>query len=118
MDMTAITTLARAAGLTVFDGYAKTGSTPPYVVNRPMITDPDTLALCGDALDWDFSFGLYCVGASVEASYNLAIWLMAALQGQRVGDSTLSCSMGYTGAQVESRYETQVTVQINQGALS
>lgn len=118
MYMTAISTIARSAGLTVFDGYPKTGAIPPYVVNRPMITDPDTLALCGEALDWDFSFGLYCVGASVEASYNLALRLMATLQGQRVGDSTLSCSMGYSGAQVESRYETQVTVQINQGALS
>lgn len=118
MDMTSISALARTAGLTVFDGYASTGSTPPYVVSRPMILDTDDLALCGHALDWDFSFSLYCVGASVEASYNLALRLIQALQGQRVGDSTLSCSMGYSGAQVESRYETQVTVQINQGALT
>lgn len=118
MDMTQISTLARSAGLTVFDGYAKTGAQPPYVVNRPLILDTEDIALCGDALDWDFSFTLYCVGASVEASFNLAIKLIQALQGQRVGDSTLSCSMGYSGAQVESRYETQVTVQINQGALS
>ena len=118
MDMTSISALARTAGLTVFDGYAKTGSTPPYVVNRPMILDTDDLALCGQALDWDFSFSLYCVGASVEASYNLALRLMQALQGQSVGDSTLSCSMGYSGNQVEGRYESQVTIQINQGALS
>lgn len=118
MDMTEISALARTSGLTVFDGYAKTGSTPPYVVNRPMILDTEDLTICGQAMDWDFSFTLYCVGASVEASYNLAIRLIRALQGQRVGDSTLSCSMGYSGAQVESRYETQVTVQINQGVLA
>ena len=118
MDMTQISTLARSAGLTVFDGYAKTGSQPPYVVNRPLILDTEDIALCGQAIDWDFNFGLYCVGASVEASYNLALAVIQALQGARVGSSTLSCSMGYTGAQVESRYESQVAVQINQGALS
>ena len=118
MQMSEISTLLRADSLTVFDGYASTGSKPPYVVNRPMILDPDAAALCGQALDWDFSFSLYCVGASVEASYNLALRVIQALQGKRVGDSTLSCSMGYSGAQVESRYESQVTVQINQGVLS
>lgn len=118
MNMSDISTLARAAGLTVFDGYAKTGSVPPYVVNRPMIISPEELVLCGQATSWDFNFGLYCVGGSVEASYNLAVSLMQALQGKRVGSSTLACSMGYVGAQVESRYETQVTVQINQGALA
>ena len=118
MKISDISDLVSGAGLSSFVGYAATGAQPPYVVTRPMITEPEQVALCGDALDWDFSFTLYCVGASVEASYNLAIKLMQALQGQRVGDSTLSCSMGYSGAQVESRYETQVTVQINQGALS
>ena len=117
MDMKDISTLLRAGGLTVFDGYAKTGSAPPYVVNRPMILDGDTEALCGQNISWDFNFSLYCVASSVEASFNLAVMAVKALQGKRVGGSTLSCSMGYTGAQVESRYESQVTVQINQGEL-
>lgn len=117
MHMSDITVLLKAAGLTVFEGYAKTGSVPPYIVNRPMILDDDVLALSGDAIGWDFSFSLYCVGASVEASFNLAVEAIKALQGKRVGGSTLACSMGYTGAQVESRYESQVTVQINQGGL-
>lgn len=117
MNMRDISSLLKTAGFTVFDGYAKTGSTPPYIVNRPMILDDDVLALSGDAIGWDFSFSLYCVGASVEASFNLAVEAIKALQGKRVGDSTLACSMGYTGAQVESRYESQVTVQINQGGL-
>lgn len=118
MHMGDISNLLKAEGLTVFDGYASTGSKPPYVVNRPMILDQPDTALCGDAFDWDFTFSLYCVGASVEASYNLAIHTIKTLQGKRIEGSTLSCSMGYSGAQVESRYESQVTVQINQGVLS
>lgn len=118
MEMQTITQLVKDAGLPAFGGYAGTGSKPPYVVVRPMVVQTEDLALCGQALDWDFNFGLYCVGASVEASYNLAVMAMQALQGKRVGGSTLSCTMGYTGAQVESRYESQVTVQINQGALA
>lgn len=118
MKISDISDLVSGAGLSSFVGYAATGAQPPYVVTRPMITEPEQVALCGQAIDWDFNFGLYCVGASVEASYNLALEVIQALQGARVGSSTLSCSMGYTGAQVESRYESQVTVQINQGVLS
>jgi hypothetical protein len=115
--MTDVSGLLRAAGIPTFDGYPGTGSTVPYVVVRPMILDPEVLALCGETLDWDFNFGVYCCAASVEASFNLAKMSVAALQGKRVGGSTLSCTMGYVGAQTESRYETQITVQINQGAL-
>lgn len=118
MNMSQITALVQGAGISTHEGYAKTGSKPPYVVIRPMVIDPDVLALCGQSIDWDFNFGIYCVGASVDASYNLGAMVMQALQSQRVGGSVLSCSMGYVGAQVEGRYETQVTVQINQGALT
>lgn len=118
MSMSGITDIIRASGLPAFDGYAKTGAAPPYVVNRPMIIDHEDLALSGDAMDWDFNYGLYCVAGSVEASYNMAVLVIQALQGTRHGDSTLSCTMGYVGSLQEGRYETQVTVQINQGALS
>lgn len=117
MDMQAIAALIQAAGVSTHSGYASTGAVPPYVVVRPMIIDTDVFTIDGGAMNWDFNFGVYCVGASVAASYNLAVLTMQALQGQRVGGSTLACTMGYVGAQVEGRYESQVTVQVNQGAL-
>lgn len=98
-------------------GYAPTGAHVPYVVTRPLLIDDLELALNGDAIDWDFQFSAYCAGGSVEASYNLAVQTMADLQGKRVGGTTLSTSMGYIGAQVEGHYESQVTVQLNQGGI-
>lgn len=98
-------------------GYAPTGAKLPYVVSRPLITDDLTLALAGNAIDWDLQYSLYCCGASVEASHNLALMVMSELQGQRVGNTTLSTSMGYDSAQVEGHYESQVTVQLNQGGI-
>ena len=118
MEMSEVTQLLTDVDATGHIGYAATGARAPYYVIRPMATNPGELALCGQSLGWDFQFGVYCCGASVEASFNIAIDVMGALQGARVGDSTLSCSMGYVGSLQESHYETQVTVQINQGALS
>lgn len=99
-------------------GYAPTGTQLPYVVSRPLLVDDLAVAVNGDAIDWDFQFSLYCCATSVEASFNLALMVMNDLQGQRVGGTTLSTSMGYTGAQVEGHYESQVTVQLNQGSIS
>lgn len=98
-------------------GYAPTGAELPYVVSRPLLTDDLELALNGDALGWDFQFSLYCCAAGVEASFNLAVMVMRDLQGKRVGGTTLTTSMGYVGAQVEGHYESQVTVQLNQGSI-
>lgn len=98
-------------------GYAPTGAVVPYVVSRPLLTDDVELALNGDALGWDFQFSLYCCAAGVEASYNLALMVMNDLQGKWVGGTTLTTSMGYVGAQVEGHYESQVTVQLNQGSI-
>ena len=99
-------------------GYAPTGAVVPYVVGRPLWYDDAEVALAGNAFDWDVQFSLYCAGGSVEASYNLALQTMKDLQGKRVGGTTLSTSMGYSGAQVEGHYESQVTVKLNQGVLS
>lgn len=98
-------------------GYAPSGARLPYVVSRPLLIDDVATALNGDAIDWDFQFSLYCCAASVEACFNLAVEVIAELQGQRVGGTTLSASMGYSGAQVEGHYESQVTVQLNQGGI-
>lgn len=117
MEMSSITAALASVGVQVFDGYPDTGAKMPYLVNRPMIIQPDELALSGDALDWSFQWGVYCCGGSVEASFNLAKSVISRLQGVRVGDSTLSCTIGYVGASVESHYESQVTLQINQGAI-
>lgn len=111
-DITALVTAAPA-----IEGYPGTGQKVPYVVSRPLLVDDLELALNGEAIDWDLQFTLYCCGASVEASFNLALAVMAELNGARVGGTILSTSMGYSGAQVEGHYESQVTVQLNQGGI-
>ncbi|AVJ49760.1 tail terminator [Microbacterium phage Lucky3] len=119
VSMSDITALLDELGAPAVTGYAATKAALPYVVARPMIvTYEGDLAVSGDALGWDNQFGLYCAAASVEASFNLAKAVMEALHGQRVGDSTLAASMGYTGAQVEGHYESQVTIQTHQGGIS
>ena len=102
----------------VYIGYAPSGAQLPYLVMRPLIIDTVTdLALMGAAIDWDSQFSVYCCAASVEASFNLALAVIGTTQGARVQGTTLSASMGYNGAEVEGHYESQVTVQLNQGAL-
>ena len=98
-------------------GEAPTGAVLPYVVHRPLLVGDLEVALSGDAMDWDYQTSLYCCGASVEASFNLALAVVGTLQGKRVGGTTLSASTGYIGAQVEGHYESQVTVQLNQGGI-
>lgn len=98
-------------------GYAPTGAKLPYVVHRPLLVDDQTVAVAGNAIDWDFQSTLYCCAGSVEASFNLALAVVGTLQGARVGGSTLSASIGYSGAEVEGHYESQITVQINQGGI-
>jgi hypothetical protein len=101
----------------VHTGYAPTGSKLPYVVNRPLVVDQLEEAVSGDSLGVDFQTSLYCCGDSVEASFNLALAVAGTLQGSRVGGTTLSASIGYSGAPVEGHYESQVTVQLNQGGI-
>jgi hypothetical protein len=114
-----INVLIEAIGVPVHSGYAPSGVALPYVVSRPLLVDTVTeLAINGDAVDWDFNFSVYCCGASVEASFNLALAVIGTLQGARVRGTTLAASMGYNGAEVEGHYESQVTVQLNQGGLS
>lgn len=113
-----INSVIENVGVPVYPGYAATGAALPYVVSRPFLVDPfEGLAINGDAIGYDFSFAVYCCGASVEASFNLALAVMGTLQGARVRGTSLSASMGYNGAEVEGHYESQVTVQINQGGI-
>jgi hypothetical protein len=106
--------------LNSFIGSARTGTEPPYVVIRPLFlgTAEDAEALSGDALGWDQQISVYCCGASVEASYNLALSVMALCQAKRAGGYVMGTSMGYVGAAVEGHYESQVTIQMNQGEIS
>jgi hypothetical protein len=106
-----------AAQLTLYTGYAPTGAVLPYTVHRPLTVTEVNLAVNGDALSWDHQTTLYCCGGSVEASYNLGLAVMRALQGVRVAGTTLSVSMGYSGTQVEGHYESQITVQLHQGGI-
>jgi len=99
------------------EGYAPTGAKVPYAVTRPLLVDDVSVAVAGNAIAWDDQYSVYCCGASVAACNNLARMVMNDLQGKRVGGTTLTTSMGYSGAPVEGHYETQVTVQLNQGGI-
>lgn len=111
-DVIALVTSAPA-----FVGNAPTDQKMPYVASSLLLLDDLELAINGEAIDWDFQFSLYCAAASVEAAFNLAVMVCNDLQGKRVGGTTLSTSVGYNGAQVEGHYESQVTVQLNQGSI-
>lgn len=100
-----------------YEGYPPTGAQLPYVVVRPLAGLSADVALAGVALDWDFQYSFYCCAESVAASYNLSLLVMNQLQGKRVGNTTLSMSMGYSGAPIEGHYESQVTAQLNQGGI-
>ncbi len=117
MDISEITAALAPVPVPHHEGMAPTGARLPYTVSRPMLVDPLTGAINGDAIGWDLSFTIYCCGASVAASFNLAQAVIATLHGKRVGDSTLAASLGYAGAPVEGQYESQVTVQINRGSI-
>jgi hypothetical protein len=112
-----INTLVEAEGLTIWTGYAPSGARLPYSVHRPLFVGGDVIAVTGEVIDWDHQTTIYCCAESVEASYNLALAVMRSLQNKRVAGTTLSTSMGYSGAQVEGHYESQVTVQLNQGGI-
>lgn len=116
MDTAQILALIRP-GITHYSGYPATKARLPYVVARPLLIDFTALTLDGGASDWDYTFSLFACGGSVDASFNLAKAVVQDLHGARLGDTTLACSVGYVGAEVEGHYETQVTVQLNQGGL-
>lgn len=117
MDMSEVVAALTVVGVPVHPGYAPTGAEAPYIVVRPMAINPNAVSLQGRAIGWDDQLAAYCCADSVEASYNLAKSSMSHLDGLRLGDSTASVSMGYTGAKVEGLYESQVTIQSDQGAL-
>lgn len=101
----------------VYTGYPPTNAPLPHVVHRPLVVNPDAPALDGSAMDYDFQTTLYCAAGSVEASFNLALAVAGTLQGARVGGTTLSTSIGYTGVLLEGVYESQITVQLHQGGI-
>lgn len=112
-DINALITVVPA-----YVGYAPTGTELPYVVTRPLDIGRDTdLNLDGSVVDWNTQVSVFCCAAGVEASFNLALAVMGTLQGARVQGTALATSMGYNGAEVEGHYESQVTVQLNQGGF-
>lgn len=104
-------------GARVFNGAAATGAQAPYVVLRGISTTPDTLTLEAQPMAWGYVWGAYCVGSSPEASYNLAVAAVQALQGRWAGDSLLSCEVAYTGLRVEGLYESLVQISVQQGRI-
>lgn len=117
MDSSDITAALASVPVTHYEGFPATGARLPYTVTRPLLVDPYTGAIAGDSLGWDVNFTTYCAAASPDASYNLAIAVMATLEGKRIGDSPVRVSTGYVGASVEGHYESQVTIQTDQGGI-
>lgn len=111
--------LATIADVLTYAGEAPTNAPLPYYVVRPLFIGDgaEGLALSGETLAWDTQLSIYCCGASVAASFNMAENVMRYLDGKRLAGSALTTSMGYIGAQVEGHYESQVTVQLNRGAI-
>jgi hypothetical protein len=112
-----IQAIVEQGNFTVYSGYAPTGAKLPYTVHRPLVLNEEASSVAGVVIDWDYQSTLYACAESVEASWNLAVALMQALSGKPAGGTTLSTSMGYSGAPVEGHYESQVTVQLNQGGI-
>lgn len=112
-----IVALIQAAGYTCYPGYAVSKAQLPYSVARTLTLDEEVGSIAGVAINWDKQYTIYACAASVEASQNFAVLIMRALHGARVGNDVLSTSMGYVGAPVEGHYESQVTVQLNQGGI-
>lgn len=104
-------------GAKVFSGAAVTGAQAPYVVLRGISTTPDILTLEAQPTAWGYMWGAYCVGGSPEASYNLAVAAVQALQGRWAGDSLLSCEIAYVGLRVEGLYESLVQIDVQQGRI-
>lgn len=104
-------------GVPVYIGYAVTGAHVPYVVLRRITLDPLDLSVGGVAVAWSDQVAAYCVGGSVAACDNLAVDVMSQLQGARIDNGVVRVSMGYSGAKVEGNYETQITIQSNQGGI-
>jgi len=117
LQMSDITAAITELGISSFEGYPPTGAQLPYAVQRPLLVDYVDLAIAGNAINWDFQFTVYCCGASVAASFNLALAVVQRLHGARVGGNVLKATIGYSGAQVEGHYESQVTIQLNQGGI-
>lgn len=112
-----IVSKVKEKGVPVYVGYADSKTKAPYVVVRPITDAQDVTSVGGCAVTWAKHVGLYCVGASVAASYNLAAALADHLSGFYIHGSTLRTEVGYVGNRVEGYYESQVTAHINKGGL-
>lgn len=117
MDMATIAQALQPLGVPCYTGYAATGATLPYVVVRPITTDPNDRTLCGSATSWTDRLGVYCCGASVAASSNLARDVAGELATQFAGKADLSAAVAYYGNALEGQYESLVTVTTTEGAL-
>jgi len=88
MDMTDITALLAGIGVGHYDGYAPTGASLPYVVNRPLLIDTVETAINGGAVGWDYQLPpLMAVSTAVQAaSTRHSIWRWPPFLPYRVND--------------------------------
>lgn len=104
-------------GFSVYKGYAPNNAKPPHAVLRPVYLGDGPVPLSGPQLAYPATIGVYCRGASVEASFNMAVAAIKALDGLAMRGTQAVASMGYTGAVVDGAYESQVTVTFTEGSL-
>ena len=102
----------------VFIGDPPSVTPLPYIVIRPIYISTDDRSLCGGAVGWNQQIGLYCVGASPEASARIALNVMRVIDGSYMSGSTLSTSLTYSGALVSGLYESLVNVSSTLSSLS
>src|SRR5699024_4543907 len=100
-----------------YAGYAATGAKLPYLVVRPISTDPDGHTVQGSVTTWTDVLGVYCCAAGVVASSNLARDAAGQLVGKKLGSGVASASVAYYGNALEGQYESLVTVTTIEGAL-
>lgn len=117
MNLQAVKSALATLDVALYIGYPATGATAPYITLRPYLVDPIESALSGAAVYWDDRLVAYTTGASVEASYNLALSVVRLLHGTRIDEAIASCSIGYVGLKVEGLYDSQVVIQANQGGI-
>lgn len=113
-----IVALVGTASAPAYAGLAVTSARAPYSVVRPVYLTGDTYPLNGPAITYDNTIGVYCVGASVEASDNLAKQVCQKLDGATLQGAQAKATISYTGALTNGLYESMISVTFLTGAIA
>lgn len=117
MNMATVEQALSSIEVPVYQGYAATGAKLPYMVVRPISTDPDGATVCGEATTWTDRLGVYCCAGSVGASANLARDAAGEIVSFFSGVSATTVAVAYYGNVLEGQYESLVTITVTEGGL-